>query len=305
MENRSHIVAAVIFIVILGGGAVGFFFWLTTGGGENRTVKIETQHSVGGVSSGTEVKFKGLKVGHVDDIGFDPDDASTVRIILKVQDSVPLNTSSYAELSSQGITGMSNLTLHTPKPSATPLQGHDDNPPQLPLHRGLLGKLKEQGQADLKKISTILDQIQKLTGDGNARHISQTLQQIDQATQQLTQAEKELQPTLAQLPELTQQVNSTVESVQKLIHQTIPAIKQARQAAKTASSVGQSSQDVMRHLDSRVLPDIDSLTQQLHKTARQVQDLSAELSLKPQSLLTGPPKRKPGPGEPGFDSSTH
>ncbi|KEZ78230.1 MlaD family protein [Salinisphaera hydrothermalis] len=300
MENRSHIVAAVIFILFFGGGAVGFFFWLSTGDNAHRTMIIETTQSVGGVSAESPVKFKGLKVGHIESVSFDPQDANKVRIVFKVRDSVPLTKSSYGELATQGITGMSTLTLKTPDPSGPKLTG---NPPQLPLHKGLLGRLKSRGQADLHKVSQILDQVQNLTGGKNAKHISDTLAQLNQATRQLTEAEKQLQPTLAQLPELTRQLRRTVDSVDHLTDKAIPAIQKAGQAAQSAQSVGQSSQDVMRNLNNQVLPHIDALTRQMQDTARQIQNLGAELSAKPQSVLTGPPARRPGPGEPGFHAT--
>lgn len=300
MENRSHIVAAVVFILFFGGGAVGFFFWLSTGDNAHRTMVIETTQSVGGVSAQSPVKYKGLKVGHIVSVGFDPHDASKVRITFKVRDSVPLTQSSYAQLATQGITGLSTLALHTPDPSAPALSGH---PPQLPLHKGLLGRLKSRGQADLNKVSKILDQVQSLTGGKNAKHISQTLAQLNQATRQLTEAEKTLQPTLAQLPKLTEQLRHTVDSVDRLTHKAIPAIQKAGKAAQSAQNVGQSSQDVMRNLNNQVLPHIDALTRQMQDTARQIQNLGTELSTKPQSVLTGPPARHPGPGEPGFNAS--
>ncbi|MGN8160095.1 MlaD family protein [Salinisphaera sp. RV14] len=299
MEYRSHIVAAVIFILVFGGGAVGFFFWLSTGGNAHRTIVIETTQSVGGVSAQSPVKFKGLKVGHIESVGFDPHDANKVRIVFKVRDSVPLTQSSYAKLATQGITGMSTLTLSTPDPSAPAVSG---NPPHLPLHKGLLGRLKSRGQADLKKVTQILDQVQSLTGGKNAKHISQTLAQLNQATHQLTEAEKSLQPTLAQLPQLTEQLRHTVDSVDQLTHKAIPAIQKAGKAAQSARNVGQSSQDVMRNLNNQVLPHVDALTRQMQDTARQIQKLGAELSSKPQSVLTGPPARRPGPGEPGFNA---
>ncbi|HET7313136.1 MlaD family protein [Salinisphaera sp.] len=299
MENRSHFVVAIIFILILGGGAVGFFFWLSTGDNANRTIIIETTQSVGGIGSQSPVKYKGLKVGHIVSVDFDPHDASKVRIVFKVDDSVPLNQSSYGQLATQGITGLSTLTLSTPDLSAPPLKG---NPPQIPLHQGLLDRLKKRGKADLAKVSTILDQIQNLTGGENAKHISQILAQLDQATRQLVEAEKSLQPTLAQLPELTQALQDTVASIDRLTEQAIPAIRKAGAAAASAQNVGQSSQDLIRSLNNQVLPHIDALTRQMHDTARQIQQLSAELSAKPQSVLTGPPERRPGPGEPGFDA---
>lgn len=300
MENQSHIVVALIFVVFFGAGAVGFYFWLSNGDNAHRTLVIETQHTVSGVSSQSPVKFKGLKVGHIETVDFAPNDPSTVRIVFKVRSSVPLNQSSYAQLATQGITGLSSLSLSTPNPSAAPLTAKNVKPPRLPLHRGLLSRLKSQGQADLGKINTILTQVKNLTGGQNARHISQTLARIDRATQKLTQTEKAIQPTIQQLPALTQQLQQTVTRIDQLSRQAVPAIKQARAAAKSAQNMGSTGQRAMQQLNNRILPQIDALTQQVGAASRQIQQLSAELSAKPQSVLLGPPARRPGPGEPGF-----
>lgn len=306
MENRSHIVAALAFILVLGCGAVGFYLWLSAGNNANRTVVITTTQSAGGLSADSPVKFKGLDVGHIDSVGFDPHNAAKVRIVFKVRQSVPLTQSSYATLATQGITGLSTLTLTTPDPSAPALSG---NPPQLPLHQGLLSRLKNHGQADLDKFSTILDQVQNLTGGKNAQNINQTLAQLDQATHQLVEVENSLQPTLAQLPKMTRQLRHTIDRVDQLTHKAIPAIQEAGRSAQkvgqSAQTLGQSSQDLMRDLNNHILPHIDALTRQMRDTAGQIQRLGNELSTKPQSVLTGPPARRPGPGEPGFNAAGH
>lgn len=305
MENRSHIIAAVIFIVVLGGGAVGFYFWLTAGKQASRPVMIATQKSVGGVSRGTEVMFKGLRVGLVESVRFDPDNPHIVQITFKIKDFIPLNASSYGELASQGLMGASNLNLYTPDPDAKPLEPQGDGYVHIPLHQGLLGKLKEQGQNDLAKISTILDQIQKLTGDQNLQSVSQILHNVDRATQRLVRMEDALKPVLAKLPRLTAQIDSTAASARQLLKQAAPTVKAARKAMQAVGGASESSEQVMRRVNDHLLPQINALTRQLRETTRQIQTLSTELSVKPQSLLTGPPKRKPGPGEPGFEAPAH
>lgn len=302
MENRSHVIAAVIFILVLGGGTAVAYFWLVTGDDATRTIEIRTDLSVSGVSIGTPVMYKGLKVGHVDEVGFAPDNAHLVRIIIKIRPSIPLNTSSYAQLSSQGITGLSNITLHTPDSTATTLGREHDHLPTLSLHPGLLDTLENHGKAILAKANTILDQLQTLTGQDNIRHISRILAQMDQATHQLTQVEEQLHPVLARMPQLTEHIDKTLGDAQKLMQQARPAIGQIQKAAHTATRLGQSGDEVMQNLNRRLLPQIEKLSQQLRDTARRIDKLTTELSAQPQSLLTGPPERRPGPGEPGFES---
>lgn len=300
MENRSHVIAAILFILILGGGAAAAYFWLAAGDDASRDIEIRTDLSVGGISTGTQVMFKGLKVGHVETVGFAPDNAYLVRIIFKVRPSVPLNASSYAQLSSQGITGLNNITLYTPSSTAPALSHKHDGMPTLPLRPGLLDTLENRGKAILAKTSTILDQLQTLTGGNNLRHISHTLAQVDTATRQLAQVEKQLRPVLAQLPKLAGHIDDTLADAQKLMQQAEPAIGQIQKAAQEATHLGKSGDQVMQNLNRQLLPHIEKLSRQLDDTARKIQDLTTELSNQPQSLLTGPPKRRPGPGEPGF-----
>lgn len=280
MTHRSHIIVALVFICVFGAGVAGFFFWLSSGANDKRTLVIVTRQSVDGVTSQAPVKFKGLNVGHVDSVGFTRHDANKVRIVIKVRDSVPLNQSSHGQIE------LNTLTLKTPDTSAPPLPGQ---PPRLALHQSL----KEKGMADLDKVGRILDQVQKMTGGDNAKNISATLAQLNRASHKLVRAEQSLQPALAQLPDLTRQLRHTTGNVDQLTKQAIPTIRKT----------GQAGQQVMRRLNSQILPHLDKLTLQLDDTARQIQTLGAELSSKPQSILTGPPKRRPGPGEPGFKSS--
>lgn len=293
MENRSHLIAAIAFILVLSAGAVGFYFWLAVDDGAHRTIVIDTPLAAGSVSTGSSVTFKGLTVGHIESVGFDPENANRIRIVFKVHDTVPLTRSSYAELTAQGITGLATLTLVTPEPKAAPLRGH---PAHLPLRPGLLGRLKNRGEADLARVGDILDQVEALTGGQNARHISAILGQLTTATRQLTVAQKQLRPALAELPELTRQLHNTLASVNRLT-------RQAGRAAVTAQSAGQSGAQAMQRINTELLPHVDTLVEQMQDTARQMETLGQELSAKPQSVLTGPPARRPGPGEPGFDTA--
>ena len=80
--------------------------------------------------------------------------------------------------------------------------------------------------------------VKQLTGGDNARHLSQTLAQLDQASRQLNEAGKALQPALARLPGLTRQLGQTLTGIDRLTRQAIPAIRKASQSAQGIGASG-------------------------------------------------------------------
>jgi len=77
-----------------------------------------------------------------------------------------------------------------------------------------------------------------------------------------------------------------------------------RDATKLEDSIqalAESSRQLSDKLNSQTVPNFDTLSESLLRTSRQLDEVLGELKAKPQSLIFGPPRHPPGPGEPGFD----
>ncbi|HSV36780.1 MAG TPA: MlaD family protein, partial [Ramlibacter sp.] len=72
MENKAHALAAGIFVVVITALLVGLAAWLTRETGERHIYEISTRETVTGLQSQAAVRYRGVDVGKVAAIGFDP-----------------------------------------------------------------------------------------------------------------------------------------------------------------------------------------------------------------------------------------
>jgi len=301
MENRAHAIVAVVFLLVFLAGAILVYYWLADRPDEPLAYEIVTSQSVGGLAEQSDVRFKGLLVGHVAKLGFDPDDRSRVVMRLQLKRDAYVTHATYAVVAMQGLTGGSVLELKLGKGSRAPLATSDKHPAQIPMHQSLLDFLASSARKDMQDLQDVLASARKVLDSDNRQHIAASLQQIDTATRKLAVIE-------AQLPALLDNVQRSVVQSHALIAHADALVRDAqtpvRDAAKLEASIqalAESSRQLSDKLNSQTVPNVDTLSESLLRTSRQLDEVLGELKAKPQSLIFGPPRHPPGPGEPGFN----
>ena len=301
MENRAHAIVAVVFLLVFSAGAILVYYWLADRPDEPLAYEIVTSQSVGGLAEQSDVRFKGLLVGHVAKLGFDPDDRSRVVMRLQLKRDAYVTHATYAVVAMQGLTGGSELELKLGKGSRAPLATSDKHPAQIPMHQSLLDFLASSARKDMQDLQDVLASARKVLDSDNRQHIAASLQQIDTATRKLAVIE-------AQLPALLDNVQHSVVQSHALIAHADALVRDAqtpvRDAAKLETSIqalAESSRQLSDKLNSQTVPNVDTLSESLLRTSRQLDEVLGELKAKPQSLIFGPPRHPPGPGEPGFN----
>lgn len=295
MENQTHAIVAAAFLVVLTAAATAMFFWFHHAPPENRVYLIVTTQSVNGLDPRAAVKFRGITVGHVKHIGFDPDNSQQVIVRLGLQAQATVTHATFARLGYKGITGARYLALdESGNGDHSPLPTSPDNPARIPLQPSLLSRLSQTGDEDLGRIDTILANAEKILSDDNRRHLANTIAQVDTASRRLAAIEHDIRPAAKQLPELVAQLHSLAAAAHAPVQQA-PAVEQS------ITQLSSAGQRVAETFSDRTLVKIDNLIDHLERTAHNLDHLSSELAAKPQSVLFGPPQGQPGPGEPGFD----
>lgn len=300
MENRAHAIVAVCFLIVFAIAGVLIFFWLSSGPAEPLTYRIVTDESVGGLAPQTRVQFKGLDVGHITDIRFDPHDRARVIIDLRVRRDTYVTRATFAVIAMQGLTGGNTLELKLGKGSSAPLPTSDAHPALIPLRKGLLAQLEASAQEDMADLHEILGNTKKILDADNREHISASIRQLDAATAKLDAIEAQLLPASKQMPALLKSAQQSLDQSHALLANANKIATEAREPVRKAGQVEDTIQHLGRKLDKQTAPDIESLSASLIRTSRQLEQLIRELKAKPQSLIFGPPQPPPGPGEPGF-----
>lgn len=293
MENRSHAVVALIFLLALLIGSAIVAWWMQAGQKETRIYEIITPHAVQGLQVEAPVNFKGIQVGTVRQIGFDPGNPEDVRVLIGLVKGVPVTTATYAQLSSNGITGVSTIALQESHPNSPLLPTKPGNPARIPLRQGFMQQLESSAKKSISGANRIEVRLEQLLGKNNQEYINQALLNLDQATRKLDQLESQMAPILNALPPL-------LEAARKSVAQGSALMQESQADTVRLHSVMNSSQRLIDSLNNSVVPEVNQLTGQLSVTTRSLNDLVETLARDPKRALFGGLRSTPGPGEPGF-----
>src|SRR5688500_4323389 len=111
MENKAHALAAGIFVVAVAALLIALAAWLSRDTGERNIYEISTRETVTGLQPQAAVRYRGVDVGKVAEIGFDPQAKGHVLLRLEIDQEAPITKDTFATLNFQGVTGLAFVQL--------------------------------------------------------------------------------------------------------------------------------------------------------------------------------------------------
>ena len=310
MENRSHALIAGLFtLLLIVAGAIGAI-WVSKKNIPLMPYELVATSPVTGLSVQSAVRYQGVPVGRVNSLRFMPDKPGQVRILIGVDPKTPLTESSWAEIVTAGVTGISNIELRDDGKSSKLLVSSAADLQLIPIRPSFLERLSVQTTAALPAIDRILVQIEKLASDENIAALQKSLQNVALVSDQIKQSVNVMDPGLKKIPEMidrlvetTKRVDAAVGEIGKLAVSSQETIRllnapygPMHQAAQSLKSI----QDIAAQLRASTLPEVSMLSTSMTDAARSFSLTARQLGQSPQSLIFGPPRAVPGPGEPGF-----
>lgn len=175
MENKAHALAAGIFVLVVSAMLVAMAVWLTRDTGEHHIYEISSPEAVNGLQPQAAVRYRGVPVGKVMRIGFDPKAAGHVLVRLALDESAPVTASTFATLGFQGVTGLAFVQLDDSGESKTMLPTSEQTPARIPMRASLLSKLSDQGVAILSRVEQTSERINALLSDKNQQQMMATI----------------------------------------------------------------------------------------------------------------------------------
>lgn len=303
MENRAHAIIAICFLVVFTAVAILIFFWLSSGPAEPLAYRIVTDESVAGLAPRSKVEFKGIEVGHVTRIRFDPHDRARVIVDFNVRRDTYITRATYAVLTLQGLTGGEVLELKLGHGNNETLATSDRRPAEIPLRKGLLAQLEDSAEQDMQDLQAVLASAQQILDRDNREHLAATIRQLDVATSRMGTIEAALQPTLQRMPAMVQSAQRSLAESHALLANINTLAQQAHHPVQAAGKLEDTYRRLGHTLDAQTAPDLDALSQSLLRTSQQLEALLRELKNRPQSVIFGPQPPAPGPGEPSFHAN--
>lgn len=318
MENKAHALAAGLFVLaltvlLLIGGA-----WLSRDHEKRDRYEISTRDSVTGLQEQAPVRYRGVDVGKVTEIGFDPKTQGNVLIRLDIAQEAPVTRETFATLSFQGVTGLAFVQLDDSGTPATRLVSDNGAPPRIPLKPGLLAKLTVKGEAILDQVEQITQRLNRLVDEPNQKRITSALDNVGQAAANLSTLSANLDKTLnaqfgpqrVDIPSLVKRTDSALASLRETSDEARATIGEVGRTARRLNEKNgpidrlAEGTDALSHaadsFNAATLPRVNRVTEDTSRAVRQLSRTVNGINDNPQSLIFGTGRIDPGPGETGF-----
>jgi phospholipid/cholesterol/gamma-HCH transport system substrate-binding protein len=310
MENKAHALMAGVFTLLLLVAAILIAIWFNRDKGGNIPYEMATTLSVQGLNPQAAVRYRGLDVGHVNSIKFDPKVPGQVLVLLNVKPDTPITKSTYGALGYQGVTGIAYVQLDDDGSNPVRVTSSAAHITRIEMRGSLYDKLQIQGLAILEKADRLTERFNNLMSPENQKIMIGAFDNVSRAALKIEAIPDKLEPTLQKLPALTAEASLTLSSIKKLANDTgalsnnLNKLTTQLQAPDGPVAKFSSAADrvgaVAEEIEDQALP----LTHDVQSSMRSLDRTIDRLNERPQSILFGP-GITPGPGEPGFAPPSH
>lgn len=303
MENKAHALAAGAFVLVAAALLAALAVWLTRDAGVQLSYELSTREVVSGLQPQARVRFRGVAVGKVTSIGFDPQTPGNVLLKISVSDDTPITRSTFATLGFQGVTGLSFVQLDDTGASTELWRPRDGPPPRIPMRPGLMSQLTDQSASILAQLEESSRSINRLLAAENQKLLMSTLSSLGQAASSLPPVMQDASVTLKSFRDTSASVAGTSDTVKKSAAEFMQLSQRVNRSGGVLDKLAEGAEALTatgRTLGSTTVPRLNRTVEDAGRAVRQAQRTASTLSDNPQSLIFGNVPAAPGPGEPGF-----
>jgi len=271
MENRPYTLIAGFFAVLLGVGLLAAFWWLGNAHTPQNHYHMISMSTVSGLNKQAAVRFRGVDVGHVEEISLDPNNPLAIAVEISVDKQLQLTKGSYGHLAGQGLTGLSYIELDDNGTDKTPLGDQ-----ALVLNESELAGMLASGKKTVSQVQEIVANADKLFKNLNMVLDDKGRQRVSRLLENLDNASVELKPLL-------QASTATMDAAR-------PSFAKLNNTMDEIGKIGVT-------VNEETLPRLHQLTHQLNQDAVSLNRLLNTLDEHPESVIFGKTAPRPGPAE--------
>jgi len=301
MAKNNHALFTGLFLFGLITTTIVVILWIGHFHKHRNQYVVATHASVSGLNPESTVFFRGIAVGKVTSIQFDPDDSSTILIPIAVDQDIVLTEGVYAILQIKGVTGLTQLELEDSGKITQPIPPGNDPHYRIPIMPSLTDKLLNSGEEILKKADHLMSRLSSLLSVENEKNISLILNDIKNLTQKLHRLEESVDIALMEVPDLSKDTHKTLANINDLANELRKLSQEAQTLSKQATAFASTSTATSELLATTTIPKLNQLLTDLQATSGEIKRVANLLENDPQALLLGPGQPKSlAPGEPGY-----
>ena len=298
MEHRAQFLLVAVFLLLSVGSVVWFMRWISPAAGdtvEQRLVQFDG--SVSGLSVGGEVRYLGVPVGRVLDIGLNPQRAGRVDVQIGLDQPLPDSADLVALLEPQGITGLAVIGLRDRDATSAPV---DVAPGVIPGQPSVFSAVSASAQQLVKQAEIALTRFNALLSHETIENFEVTARELRSLAGNLSRASGDVDALLASLGRVSTQVEAALPAYRSLalrleddLFPTMIDAGQSLQATSDtlAATVGENREQVKQMLQQD-LPSLIRVGDELAITLRELQRLARNINNQPGALLYGAPVKE-------------
>lgn len=313
MENRSHALIAGLFTVLLLLAGVLVVLWLSRDDVDLVPYDLVTVDSVQGLTPQADVRYRGLLVGKVDRIGFDPEGGGAMLIRIGVREGTPMTDSLKATVEMKGVTGVAYIDLDDDGQPGNPLVSTPHKVARIRMQPGLTERLMNRAGELMERLQRAGDQIVAILGPENQAALNRALENTADATAQVNALLQRLGPVVDEAVPMMRGFSDTARNANVAAQQWAGVAAEARSTLQSLNGPGglltEATQSVVQIRQATaslvsVVPQFSQAAGSVSEAARSASQTAQQLQRAPQSVLFGPAPARPGPGEAGFAGFT-
>ena len=300
MGRENHALITGLFLIALVIASTATIFWLGTMNQERNLYVISTRASVSGLNPESTVFYRGIAVGKVLKVQFDPLDSGSILVPIEVDKNIVLSKGVYATLRLKGVTGLTQIQLEDSGTITEPLAPGDNPMSRIPLVPSMADKLMDSGEELLHKADHLMQRLSAILNDENEKNIGGILNNLKTLTDKLSTLQKSVDKALAGIPALNTDAQKTLANIDALANELQGLTKEVQNLSVSAEELVDSGKNTSDALTQTTLPKVNKLLTELQSTTQQVKRVATMLENNPQELLLGPNQQGTGPGEPDY-----
>lgn len=251
--------------------------------------KVRFTESVAGLEESAQVRYRGLRVGRVDDIRIAPDDPQAIEVTLAIDRDVPLYEGTRAVLDTSGLTGLKTINLTGGDPRGPRI------PPgsTLPSDPGLMGRIVDQAESVAENVNRVAIQLARFVTDENRQRVERILVSLDgflrsadllmaESREPFGRALEQVGDASAAVTALSREGEVTLRTWREDVSSTLRAVRQPIEKIdpKDVAAAAASARNVFGRLEAQLSKEsTDEAFEQLGAALAQLNRLMGDLDL--------------------------
>jgi phospholipid/cholesterol/gamma-HCH transport system substrate-binding protein len=322
MDSKINYTAVGLFVILLGLVLSATAYWLATGGKNEQFTPyvVYVTDNASGLTENSHVLYRGVDVGQVKNIRIDEKNPDKIRVMIELDENVPIRTDTVAKLQLLGVTGLSVLNLTGGKSSLALTNRNAEGVLVIPYEASIFSKLEGGASEVMVNVSRVSNQLDALMSAENIAALSSTIQNINEITTTVAQHKDDLvammiagRQTLEGTAKLSQssvtlinqaavfldKFSQSIKGLQGVVAATQAAVTQVSAASTSTIDLTQAGSKTLGTFNDRTLPQLGGLIEQLQQASTALTQLVKQINQNPSQILYGSAPVPPGPGETG------